>query len=331
MKRFIPNRLRIAREILGLSLDDLSKAMHSCVTRQSLSKYEQGAMRPLAKRMDYLSDALGVPKQFFSGEGMSIDIPKLRKSSQRNLTEEELLSAESVILFYAESFKAKAEKLQLDTKFDCPLLFRTISGFDDVLFVSEALRQAWSCGDGAIPSVLRLLERRGIWVFEHNLPDQILGLSTWVDNKYPLIILDTRKEKTTVERLRFTAIHELAHLLFKFPGNMDEEKLCNKFACFFRFPERTFKQEIFGSKRKELYIDELIDLRETYGISVAAIVHEAYDLGVIDRDYYVHWFESIIKDNPREEGWGEYLFPETLGKEKRMNAIISGQKTSHGN
>ena len=113
MKRFIPNRLRIAREILGLSLDDLSKAMHSCVTRQSLSKYEQGAMRPLAKRMDYLSDALGVPKQFFSGEGMSIDIPKLRKSSQRNLTEEELLSAESVILFYAESFKAKAEKLQL--------------------------------------------------------------------------------------------------------------------------------------------------------------------------------------------------------------------------
>ena len=152
-----------------------------------------------------------------------------------------------------------------------------------------------------------------------------------MDNKYPLIILDTRKEKTTVERLRFTAIHELAHLLFKFPGNMDEEKLCNKFACFFLFPEMTFKQEIFGSKRKELYIDELIDLRETYGISVAAIVHEAYDLGIIDRDYYVHWFESIIKDNPREEGWGEYLFPETLGKEKRMNAIISGQKASHGN
>ena len=322
MKRFIPNRLRIAREVLGLSLDDLSKAMHSCVTRQSLSKYEQGAMRPLAKRMDYLSDALGVPKQFFSGEGMSIDIPKLRKSSQRNLTEEELLSVESVILFYAESFKAKAEKLQLDTKFDCPLLFRTISGFDDVLFVSEALRQGWSCGDGAIPSVLRLLERRGIWVFEHNLPDQILGLSTWVDNKYPLIILDPRKEKTTVERLRFTAIHELGHLLFKFSEDVDEEKMCDKCASLVLFPRQAFIQEMGSSQRKELYLDELIDLHESYGVSVSAIVHEAYDLGVINRDHYVYWFETIIKNNPREEAWGEYLFPETLGKEKRMELII---------
>ena len=58
---------------------------------------------------------------------------------------------------------------------------------------------------------------------------------------------------------------------------------------------------------------------------MAAIVHEAYDLGIIDRDYYTYWFESIIKDNPREDGWGEYQFPETLGKEKRMNAIVSGQ------
>ena len=331
MKTFIPYRLRIAREVLGFSLDELSIAMHSCVTKQSLSKYEQGTMSPRAKRMDYLAEAMGVPKQFFTGEGMSIDIPKLRKSSQRKLTEKELRDIESIILFHAERFKANANKLQLNIDFDCPLLGKTLSGLDDVLSASDALRRAWSCGDGAIPCVFRLLERRGIWIFEYKLPDEILGLSTWVDNKYPLIILDTRKEKTTVERLRFTAIHELAHLLFKFPGNMDEEKLCNKFACFFLFPEMTFKQEIFGSKRKELYIDELIDLRETYGISVAAIVHEAYDLGIIDRDYYVHWFESIIKDNPREEGWGEYLFPETLGKEKRMNAIISGQKTSHGN
>ena len=325
MKTFLPYRLRIAREILGLSLEELSSAMNSEVTKQSLSKYEQGAMAPRAKRMDSLAGALGVSKQFFTGEGMSVDLPKLRKSSQCNLTEEELSATESIILFHAERFKSKAERLQLSIKFDCPLSCKTISCFDDVLSASYALRRVWSCGDGAIPSVLRLFERRGIWVFEYNLPNQILGLSTWVDNKYPLIILDTRKEKTTVERLRFTALHELAHLLFNFSDDVDEEKMCNKFACFFLFPEKTFKQEIFSSHRNNLYIEELIDLRQAYGISVAAIVHEAYDLGVIDRDYYIYWFESIIKDNPREEGWGEYLFPETLGKENRLNAIVSGQ------
>ena len=108
MKTFIPYRLRIAREVLGFSLDELSIAMHSCVTKQSLSKYEQGTMSPRAKRMDYLAEAMGVPKQFFTGEGMSIDIPKLRKSSQRKLTEKELRDIESIILFHAERFKVNA-------------------------------------------------------------------------------------------------------------------------------------------------------------------------------------------------------------------------------
>lgn len=322
MKHFIPDRLRIARELSGLSLDDLSKTMHSCVTKQSLSKYELGAMKPLSKRMDYLSEALGVPKQFFTGEGLSIDIPKLRTSSQRNLTEEELLTTESIILFHAERFRTIANKLHVSVDFDCPLLGKPISSFDDILSSSEELRQAWSCGDGAIPSVLRLFERRGIWIFDNNLPDQVLGLSTWVDNKYPLIILDTRKEKTTIERLRFTAVHELGHLLFKFPEDIDEEKMCNKFASLFLFPKQTFNQELCNPRRKELYLEELIDLHMAYGVSVAAIVHEAYDLGIIDRDHYVYWFETILKNNPREEGWGVYQFPETLGKEKRMSVII---------
>ena len=265
MKHFIPDRLRIARELSGLSLDDLSKTMHSCVTKQSLSKYELGAMKPLSKRMDYLSEALGVPKQFFTGEGLSIDIPKLRTSSQRNLTEEELLTTESIILFHAERFKTIANKLHVSVDFDCPLLGKPISSFDDILSSSEELRQAWSCGDGAIPSVLRLFERRGIWIFDNNLPDQVLGLSTWVDNKYPLIILDTRKEKTTIERLRFTAVHELGHLLFKFPEDIDEEKMCNKFASLFLFPKQTFIQELCNPQRKELYLEELIDLHMAYG------------------------------------------------------------------
>lgn len=326
MSKFNPYRLRIAREILGLSLDELSIAMHSFVTKQSLSKYEQGAMTPLDKRLNYLAEAMGVSKEFFTGDGLSIDVPKLRKSSPRVLSEKEITITESIILFHAERFKAKAAKLQLDIDFNCPLLGKTISNFDDVISSSEALRQAWSCGDGAIPSVIRLLERRGIWIFEYKLPDQVLGLSTWVDDKYPLIILDTRKEKTTVERLRFTAIHELGHLLFKFPEKVDEEKMCNKFASLFLFPKKTFMQEVYNSQRKELFLEELIDLRETYGVSIAAIVHEAFDLGVINRAHYDYWFDSIIKNNPKEEGWGEYLFPETIGKEKRMNIIISCQK-----
>lgn len=325
MKAFIGDRLRIAREISGLSLSNLSIAMHSCVSKQSLSKYEQGIMKPHAKNMEVLSKTLGVTPDFFYGESMKIDIPMLRTSSQRTLTEEEIIEMESIIVFHAERFMQKAKSLNVDIGFDCSLQGRYINNLNDASTMADLLRQEWSCGDGAISSVLRLLERHGIWIFTYNLPENILGLSTWVDDKYPLIILDTREHKTTVERLRFTAAHELGHLIFRFPYDVDVEKMCNKFASLFLFPQKTFIQELCWKNRDELYLEELIDLHEAYGVSVAALVHEAYDLGVISREHYDYWFDSIIKNNPKEEGWGKYLFPETLGKENRMNAIISGQ------
>ena len=69
-------------------------------------------------------------------------------------------------------------------------------------------------------------------------------------------------------------------------------------------------------------LEELIDLRELYGVSIAAQVHEAWDLRLISRQHYDWWYEELIKKNVKEEGWGSYRFPETLGREKRMRAII---------
>lgn len=322
MNNLLSSRLRTAREASGLSLHDLSVAMHSCVSRQCLSKYEHGIMRPGPDNLDAISRALHIPASYLLGTGMTIDIPRLRTSAHRTLSDNELVEMESVILFHAERFRLKADLLGISTGFSCSLLGRKICDTDDASSAADSLRREWSCGDGPIPSMLRLFERHGIFIFEYALPDSVLGLSTWVDGKYPLVILDTRREKTTVERLRFTAAHELAHLLFSFPDGSDVEKLCNKFAGLFLFPQSTFIQEIGGLARKELYLEELIDLHETYGVSVAALVHEAFDLGVIGREHYDYWFDEVIKKNPKEDGWGKYLFPETLGRERRMDVRL---------
>ena len=146
-------------------------------------------------------------------------------------------------------------------------------------------------------------------------------MSTWVEGNCPLIVLDTREEKTTVERLRFTAAHELAHLLFKVPEGLDAERMCNLFASYFLLPKNTLIQEL-GTKRDSIYLEELIDLRQYYGVSVAAIVHEAYDFGIISREHYDYWYDTLIKHNVKETGWGTYVFPETLGKERRMEVRI---------
>ena len=34
------------------------------------------------------------------------------------------------------------------------------------------------------------------------------------------------------------------------------------------------------------------------------------------------WYAEHIEPNPREIGNGHYVFPETLGREKRVNSIV---------
>ena len=77
-----------------------------------------------------------------------------------------------------------------------------------------------------------------------------------------------------------------------------------------------------GEHRDELTLEEMVDLKELYGVSISAQVHEAWDLHMISREHYDWWYDENIKKNQMEEGWGVYAFPETVGREKRVDARI---------
>ena len=98
---------------------------------------------------------------------------------------------------------------------------------------------------------------------EDELPADVYGLSTWADRRLPLMVLDTREGKTTVERLRFTAAHELAHLLLSFPeeSKYSVEKRCDFFASFLLIPKQMFIEELGAEKREKITLEEMIELR----------------------------------------------------------------------
>ncbi len=321
-------RLRTARLFCGYSLDHLAGAAHLSVTRQSLYRYEHGDMLPRREVLTALATAFGVSEKYFTGESLTIDLPMLRSSADSPLTEaeEEQLSAQ--LAFWAERYIRMETRAFGDAAFRNPLSDANVGSDDEAITASEQLREAWHCGDGPIASVLRLMERKGIKVLSHPLPDKVYGLSTWANGRYPLIVLDMRTEKTTIERLRFTAAHELGHLLLHFAEGVDtaeQEKLCHKFAGFFIFPRTAFMEEMGAARRETLTLGELIDLKQVYGMSVAAQVHEAYDLGIINHRHYDWWYNERINRNPREEGWGSYPYPESLGREERIESIADNE------
>lgn len=80
--------------------------------------------------------------------------------------------------------------------------------------------------------------------------------------------------------------------------------------------------------RDKLTLEEMIDLRELYGISITAQVHAAWDLHMISREHYDWWYDEMIKKNRLEEGRGDYSFPETIGREKRVEARMKSKDVS---
>lgn len=70
----------------------------------------------------------------------------------------------------------------------------------------------------------------------------------------------------------------------------------------------------------------MIDIKELYGESLAASIIAARDYGIITTEYKRAWYAEHIEPNPREIGSGHYAFPETLGREKRVNSIIKSME-----
>lgn len=330
-------RLREARLMMKLSMDKLVARTNGAITKQSISRYEKGIMRPKCDALRAIAQALNISEEYFKGSNLKIDIPMLRTTSDGKLSEEELQSLEARLSFWAEQYLTKERLVQSVSKpdkeakrlerviFRNPIRGTKVSTLEDTIHAADLLREQWNSGDGPIASILRLIERKGIKILSTELPDGVWGMSTWADKIHPLIVLDMRPEKTTIERLRFTAAHELAHLLLTFPANpeLDVEKYCNKFAGFFLFTKQALIEEMGGEKRDELLLEEMIDLKEVYGISIAAQVHAAWDIRMISREHYDWWFDERLKKNRLEVGWGKYKFPETIGRENRLEMRIN--------
>lgn len=321
-KEFCAERLKSARLAAGLSLEELSVLCGRIVSRQSLSNYETGRMSPRESSLDKVAKALGVSPEYFKNKGFTIDMPALRSTSNKPLSSEEEKKLQNTLTYLAERYINSEKQAQIITAFHNPLQGFSVANQQQAEQAALSLREHWQLGNGAITSVCRLFERKGIKVMEADLPKEILGLSTWGEEKYPLIVLNIDRRLTTSERTRFTLLHELGHLLLTISPSDDPERLCNQFAACFLLPRATLIEEI-GSQRDFITLEEAIDLHTTYGISVAALIHQMKDLCIISIEHYNYWFDEIISKNKTEQGWGEYPFDERPQREKRLNAIIN--------
>jgi len=303
MKDIFSRRLKSARIQAGLSQDQLVDRMGHTISKNAISKYEQGEMMADSEVLLSLAKALEVKVDFFF-RPFSVEISQVEFRKKSRLTIKELSSIKQKVADSIERYVELERFLNIDYNFVNPISEIKISSAEDVEIAVEKLLFDWQLGFNALPGVIDMLEDNGIRVLELDASDAFDGLSGWADENIPVVVIN---KNYPVERKRLTALHELGHLLLNFAEGFSDneiEKFCFLFAGAILMPRSTFKKEL-GEHRSHFSMPELIVIKETYGISIQAIMARAKGLGIINDSRYLN-FCKYISRNRAEIGLGTY-------------------------
>lgn len=291
MKNVFANRLKQARIMQGFSMEQLCNKMNNIITRQSISKYEIGKMMPDSTTLISLSNALGVSVDyFFRPLTITIDNVEFRKKS--HLSVKQIDSIKEIVKDKLERYFEIESIFDIRTKFLYSAL--SILTEEDIYSIVNQIKKDWKLGEDGINNLIEVLEENNIKVIEIDAPSSFDGLSGSVNSESAVIVLN---QNLDAESKRFTALHELGHLLLHFDESITEkqkESFCNLFASEMLISREVFINKI-GMNRHDISLKELQDIQTQYGISIDTLMYKAKSLNIITPNRYKTYF--INKNN----------------------------------
>ncbi len=314
MKDIFSQRLKSARIKAGFSQQEL--AVHLAVTKQAVSKYENGKMLPGSTLLIQIASVLGQKADYFF-RPFTISLENVEFRKRDRLGERSVESIKIEVADHLERYLELEELLHVPSSFDNPLKNTMVQSPEEVEDLAIQLLLHWQTGINPISNVVELLEDKGVKVVEIDADPDFDGLSAWVKGNVPVIVLNHSMHDMV--RKRFTALHELGHLLLNIPSGIQpkiREKICHRFAGALLMPKPIFFAEL-GEKRHGITLNELFEIKASYGISIQAIMYRAGDLKIIPKAVADRFWE-LARQNKLEIGWGKYEGKEASGRFRQL-------------
>jgi Zn-dependent peptidase ImmA (M78 family)/DNA-binding XRE family transcriptional regulator len=312
-------RLKQLRLSRGFSLDALAAELGGIVTKQALSKYEQGKMVPTPRVLAQLASTLGVKAaHLFTEPGLEVQFIAYRKASRLAKKEQERIKG-----WVSQTLEERVWLQQLissQTKSQLPIQKFSVATLEDVETVAEDLRDQWQLGRDSIASVTRTLEDNFVHVLEVDAADGFDGISAVAYESLDQVVaaVAVTRKNISGERQRLNLTHELGHLVLNIPADLDEEKAAFRFGAAFLAPRAILFQEV-GYKRTNILFEELELLKQRLGLSLQAILYRLKDLNIINASYHREWCITINKLGWRRQEPGE--FPPEPSQWLRQNVL----------
>ncbi len=299
MSDLFAQRFKSARLKAGLSLQALADKISESISKQAISKYEQGKAIPDSKKMIALAKALDVKLEyFFRPARINIELSEPAYRKRSSMSKKRLETIRENVRDLIERY-LEAENL-ID---DSSLVIlpeddtRHISSFDDIEYLAEKLRELWNLGNDPIESLVDVLEDSNFKVALIEGDEKFDGLSCWANKTIPIII---SKKGCCGDRQRSNLAHELGHLLMNTADDFDEEKSAKRFSASFLVPRKVVYKEL-GEHRNHLNLEELSILKHKYGMSMQQWIYRAKNLGIISESHAKSWFIYFRRINTKIE------------------------------
>ncbi|MBI4287621.1 MAG: helix-turn-helix domain-containing protein [Chloroflexi bacterium] len=283
-------RLRLAR---GLSLEALAAELGGIITKQALSKYEQGKAKPSPAVLTMLASTLGVKAaHLWRDPSIRVEFIAYRKGSGLLKREQERVKSlvtevlEERIRLQALSYPSEGIGLQVQ---EIP-----VNTVEDAEHAAESLRIQWDLGIDSVASVTSVLEDHLVHVLEVEAGEKFDGISAVAyseDGQRVAAAVVTRRGLPG-ERQRLNLAHELGHLVLNVAEDADEEQAAFRFAGAFLAPAKAVYRAA-GRRRSLIGSEELLLLKQRFGLSLQAGLYRLRDLGVITESYYRQWCMDV--------------------------------------
>lgn len=317
-KHFNPERLREARIYRNKSLEEVGKDLG--VSKQMISKYEQGLSIPEVEKIFYLVQSLKFPKDFFfttnefkSSTGNAY-FRSLLSVSQRE-KDRQLMKVENISIL----------RMFLENDIEFPkITLPDLSEIEDIEEKTKKLRLLWGLEDKPITNMVELLEEKGLVITDMSLSDdkidafsQRILLSNHNGNLETYYVVVLGNNKKSFFRRQFDSAHELAHLLMhESVDSVDEltndeykkmEREADMFAGFFLLPSESFSKDI---KQAPTNLEYYKDLKVKWKVSIASMVVRAKQLNIISDDEYLALYKALSQKRWRKEEPFDKLTPQ---------------------
>ena len=274
----------------GLTSEELANRV-GC-TKAAISLYESEEREPSEEISKKIAEVLGVPWiELFSRANSElkfnhISFRKKQKASKKDI---------EILKYEIESQCANRVELLdiLGLTIEKPFKPKKLSFDDKPEDNAKKIRTALGLSlSGPIYSITNILEHAGVIVLSFECADEIDGLNGTVNN-IPYIFFNSKNR--TIERQRFTIVHEVCHLFFNdAEDNKEIEKYINQVAGSVLVPADDIYW-IFGRVNRNITIYLRNDVAKRYKVAPSCLINRLLETGVVIEMYHKKFFILLNK------------------------------------